>query len=516
MEVYVKPEETVQSDHNHKQVQTGEKSSSRDPCRPLSQRSEGASSKNIHSGKNPVKCDECGKEYKTRYLLNHHQKQHTGEFTCDQCGVVLSSKGNLTVHKRIHTGEKPFSCKECDKTFISESKLKVHQRIHTGETLNCDHCSKAFCTAALLKRHLRVHTKEKPFSCDQCEKRFRYSPELLKHKFIHHSQEGYKCSDCEKVFFTQYCLKKHQKTFCLSAKLPENANSPKQKNLTCNQCGVTLSRLDKLLDHKRLHMDERPFCCDLCGHSFATSYRLQRHQRIHSGERPDKCDQCGCTFTNRASLRAHMRTHTGEKPYKCDQCGESFSYRSNLYKHSEIHTGKKASAYKCDKCHKDFASIGTLNLHKLRHSKDLIFPCMVCKKTFWTKDTFISHQKIHFPSNNALYSCDQCEKKFKTLGYLEHHKRRHTIVFCCDSCGKSFSDEFSCKKHEKICTKEDGCVKEEQEETNVTSDPKIDHGTAETPPDCFYNNQIRLKKVVIRLYRVRVTEYYDTKIKQHC
>ncbi|KAM6201810.1 LOW QUALITY PROTEIN: zinc finger protein 775 [Rhynchocyon petersi] len=76
-------------------------------------------------------CSECGKSFLWSFLLNVHQRIHTGKwpYLCPECGQYFSQKPNLMCHQRYHTGERPY-CLPCGHSFSQKQHLLKHQRVH--------------------------------------------------------------------------------------------------------------------------------------------------------------------------------------------------------------------------------------------------------------------------------------------------------------------------------------------------------------------------------------------------
>nr|CAH7750397.1 unnamed protein product [Callosobruchus chinensis] len=140
-------------------------------------------------------CNECGKEFWTKSLLDSHLKIHLGikPYICEICSKGFPTKNSLQKHNLVHTGEKPVSCIVCEKTFSQKGHLIYHMRKHSGERpYNCTYCNKSFNHTGSLKVHIRIHTGEKPFICDICSKGFYDSSSMKKHKKVH---QGHKVTE---------------------------------------------------------------------------------------------------------------------------------------------------------------------------------------------------------------------------------------------------------------------------------------------------------------------------------
>ncbi|KAL7407552.1 hypothetical protein ABVT39_010014 [Epinephelus coioides] len=201
---------------------------------------------NLNTGKKPLKCDICGKDFECKSKLQRHLNSHTGEkpFSCETCEKRFSEKSVLKKHCRIHTDEKPHTCNVCGRAFRHNSVLLVHMRTHTGEKpYTCNVCGRAFGHSGVLLVHMRTHTGEKPYTCKVCGRAFGHSGVLLVHMRTHTGEKPY----------------------------------------TCKVCGRAFRRNGDLLVHTRTHTGEKPYTCKTCGKHFRSSSNLTVHMRTHTG-----------------------------------------------------------------------------------------------------------------------------------------------------------------------------------------------------------------------------------------
>uniref|UniRef100_A0A1B0DMW2 Uncharacterized protein n=1 Tax=Phlebotomus papatasi TaxID=29031 RepID=A0A1B0DMW2_PHLPP len=155
-----------------------------------------------------------------------------------------------------------------------------------------------------------------------------------------------------------------------SSRVPRKTVDYKDRKHECHVCSKRFLRRSNLIDHLRLHANQRPFECQYCNKKFVQSGNYKSHLRIHTKERPYECRICYKKYNQPSALKVHIRTHTMEKNYVCSVCEKRFTNSSDLSKHKRIHDDVKK--YNCPYCTKDFAQNVNLKKHIRNNHKEFL------------------------------------------------------------------------------------------------------------------------------------------------
>ncbi|KAI9108765.1 hypothetical protein K1719_020070 [Acacia pycnantha] len=113
----------------------------------------------------------------------------------------------------------------------------------------------------------------------------------------------------------------------------------------CDIDGCTMSFGSK----QELTVHKRNICpVKGCGKKFFSHKYLVQHRRVHEDDRPLRCPWKGCkmTFKWAWARTEHIRVHTGARPYVCAEpgCGQTFRFVSDFSRHKRKtgHSTKKS------------------------------------------------------------------------------------------------------------------------------------------------------------------------------
>lgn len=172
---------------------------------------------------------------------------------------------------------------------------------------------------------------------------------------------------------------------------------------------------------------------------------------------PMRCCVCEAAFDNTGELTAHcIETHQlPEIRFMCPQCPQTFLKISSMNSHQR--RKHQDSLQSCPKCKKLYPAHYLWTRHMLVHTNTRPFTCDECNKKFKSKAELFNHKKTHRPSEERYtHCCEVCGKRFTQKANLESHLKLHTgsRPFSCEFCGKSFSQRGNMEEHRRIHTGE--------------------------------------------------------------
>ena len=251
--------------------------------------------RHIHTEVKPHVCKTCPKTFKTKAEIIRHTRTHAHE------GALLDHVKPLHEER-----ERAFKCEQCGRGYTSKKILNQHRKIHTDVKPHvCETCPKTFKTKDELIRHTRSHTGEKPYECDICHQRFAQSGARNNHKKTHTGEKPFQCEFCPQLFARKGYIAAHVKW--------KHTND---RRFSCGICDYTGVNRISLVKHMKVHTGVKEFVCDICQHACSTKVNLIVHMRTHTGEKPYTCDVCGERFSHQNSRITHLwRKHkVGGRP----------------------------------------------------------------------------------------------------------------------------------------------------------------------------------------------------------
>ncbi|XP_065084156.1 zinc finger protein 829-like [Ochlerotatus camptorhynchus] len=174
-------------------------------------------------------------------------------FQCNECGKTFNCRSVLEIHQRIHSGKRPYECKECGASFRQEPHLNDHLRIHNAEwPYHCDICTSTFRQKQHLKHHiLATHQGVTPFACPHCPKRFARRQNYKLHLKVHSDPE-FQCAICERKYRFKQSLQNHIRMYHEGSELQIRLGI-KERKFRCEACGKKLCYLTTYNRHMEKH-----------------------------------------------------------------------------------------------------------------------------------------------------------------------------------------------------------------------------------------------------------------------
>ena len=225
---------------------------------------------------------ECDKKFKAKkHLISHLETHSTERVKCEICGKDFKTEPSLMYHiKSQHSKGKIFVCdhNDCEFEANTVSKLNYHkEKAHTIPTIVCafEGCDKLFTNIHFMKEHMQSHNTELTHKCpiDGCDKAFKYKTRVKVHLREKHTDETYSCDwpGCDYITKSKASFK----------------------------------------GHSDVHKTERDFICEWpeCGKGFKNREQLKLHIRRHTNDKRYVCSYTGCQYstTDSPNLIKHKK-----------------------------------------------------------------------------------------------------------------------------------------------------------------------------------------------------------------
>jgi hypothetical protein len=125
----------------------------------------------------PFVCDQCGKQYKSKFEVSQHVKSHRElKFRCCVCLLKFKSRPDLNAHKKCHS-ELKFKFKFTRKNYLFQHEVMIP----------CIYCREEFPFKTKLWEHYSsAHKDKRPFACGKCGMNYKHHHALIFHQKKHH------------------------------------------------------------------------------------------------------------------------------------------------------------------------------------------------------------------------------------------------------------------------------------------------------------------------------------------
>ena len=264
----------------------------------------------------------------------------------------------------------------------------------------------------------------------------------------------------------------------------------------CEICGKRYNSKGELKYHMELHKNKEAFKCDICQYNYSNPRSLKKHKLIRHGKgRPVVCEVCG-EVVQFIYLQWHIKqkhkdliVKKGCGEFLCSKCPRTFDTLSGLNKHDSLAHNSCASnfklnehkkeiernKYKCQICFRTYETVKKKNQHMNSHSGIRPYRCVHCPKSFFTEHLLHKHQIVH---QEKKFTCDVCDKKFRSKSQLKNHYTLHTgeKPYPCGVCGRRFRLNRDMHSHFKTHSEEDrkSVLKPETENPGLDSGNSMD------------------------------------------
>lgn len=325
---------------------------------------------------------------------------------------MFDSPEDLKSHMNYHDETKPYKCEQCGRGFRSRYVLRKHATVHTTKhERHCEICGVQLLTLSGYNAHLRGHRNQEKIQA-----------KFFPNTFGEVNASSASVETAQKILQRIKCQKerKSETEEALPQTNSENAAAPgkKHKNYKCPICGLLFfsGGVNFQIHARREHKEAEFERCTFCNKTFLGKENLDRHIKLHKMFADlYSCDECGKTFRRKFALQVHKKMHTFKKFVKCDICGQEFRFVSEVEKHKnkKHRYDRLINIYKCSICGQRFPMLSHLSVHCHCHSLPDCkpFECDLCKMSYKTslelkRHIFEKHDKLLMMFGDTAYIQD--------------------------------------------------------------------------------------------------------------
>ncbi|KYN04799.1 Zinc finger protein Xfin [Cyphomyrmex costatus] len=467
-----------------------------------------------HDAEKPYICILCNKDFVLKSSLNRHITvlhgvDPTPIIDSDKClkATVMSQNWNnrvdVSVYEQSEIKELPELSSSPEINLENDDKdyKNNHENIEIETVFVCETCKRDFNDRASLWLHIRaMHKEYAAFTCGVCLKMCFNNTQLQNHVFMYHGrsklliseQRRYSCKICgrqhdsRKKLITHVSIHNVDPAYDPAIFVQMNSNYYNE-NLNGNEGN------EQVLDFEG--EDGEKVDCYICYKSFPTEDHLIRHQRnAHKSDQISLGDATGSRNTlnvNGNGNRAQYHLF-----FVCEVCGSSHSSKWERWLHiNNTHNNELSIKCELESCGKIFATKSLRNEHLQHHAIQGPSPntCEICGKLWPTRVDYWKHvMGVH--ADTVPLICGVCLKVFSDVMQLSVHvKAKHWPLtsgdFCCDICGRPYSNKSKMSRHRKIhgleAAMDAACDNNSfNETTNESVKPDHNNGASEIELHC--------------------------------
>jgi hypothetical protein len=187
---------------------------------------------------------------------------------------------------------------------------------------------------------------------------------------------------------------------------------------------------------------DRKYRCAVCDQRFERPAHLRRHvNTVHAIETSVKCKHCSVVLKAERCMARHIKKC---KALQCPKCEARFVTPEALQLHKQACVARK----ECSLCGRHYKCLRQLKAHEAKcvGPKSRAFKCKECTASF------DSHADIvdHMTAAHGGYSCQFCDKRFKSLSSKNNHENALHVApkkYECYICGMVVASAGSLHNH---------------------------------------------------------------------